>query len=298
MTLPKPLRHLCKQNQDLLLNILFKESASVIQNWFDKKHNLKPGIVSVLHTAGSDLKFHPHVHMIVSGGGLTLDNKNQRKLKNDFLTRQRFLADKFKKAFIKRLLAHQANGDLILPKKYKDNQYKFQAWLNNLNEKQWIVSIQKPLDDLKQIVGYVGRYTKRACISEYKIKQVSNENIAFTFNDYKNTPRNAKPLKATRILKPTQFLDQLLRHVPNKGFKMVRYFGAYNSYYKKFIPSTKIEINKDDNVELDHNWGEFEEIRKLDIQNGKSDPLICPSCKVTLVFNKIVYSKHARLDDT
>lgn len=298
MTLPKPLRHLCKHNQDLLLNILFKESSSVIRNWFSKKHGLNPGIVSVLHTAGSDLKFHPHVHMIVSGGGLSSDNKSQIKLKNNYLTRQRFLADQFRRGFIKRLLIHVDKGEVELPKKYESNQSLFKSWLNNLSDKQWIVSIQKPLEDLEQIVGYVGRYTKRACLSEYKIKEVNSERVSFTFNDYKNTARNAKPLQATRTLKPVQFLDQLLRHVPNKGFKMVRYFGAYNSYYRKYIPAHKIEVKKDDEVELGHSWGEYEDLRKLDLEKGKPDPLECPTCKLALVFETVVYFKHARLDDT
>ena len=298
MTLPKAMRHLCNLNQKIIYDLLFKLSAQVLQEWFSQKHNIIPGIVSVLHTAGSDLKNHPHVHMIVSGGGLDLKSKRPKELKGYYLTRQRFLANKLKKAFITKLKFLSKYNRLKLPSKRIPNHNTFEKWLGKISDKQWIVSIQKPLEDLKQIVGYVGRYTKRACISEYKIQHIENNKIAFLYNDYKNTPRGQAPLQSLKTMNSIEFFDQLMQHVPDKRFRMVRYFGCYASHYKKQIPQNQKPKQENKEIELTHSWGEFEELRRKDIENGKIDPLECPNCKSKLNFEDIYFTKPDVLDDS
>lgn len=298
MTLPKALRHIRKLNGDLLYNILFTESSKVLQEWFEKKHAIKPGIVSVLHTAGSDLKDHPHVHMIVSRGGLDLNNKSIKEVKGNYLTRQRFLAKKFSKRFISQLLKQYDSGNLKVAKRFDDDGLKFKKWLNNISEKQWIVSIQKPLSDIEKIVGYVGRYTKRACISEYKLRGEKNGLISFVYNDYKNSIRGEKPKQSIKTMKAEEFLDELLYHVPTKRFRMVRYYGSYASAYKKLIPSHDKDIDQDQNdQELEHSWGEFEELRKEELSRGKPDPLTCPNCKTKMEWLGVYYHGQNLLDD-
>jgi len=297
MTLPKPLRHICNLNQSLIYNLLFKLSSKTLQDWFLHKHNIIPGIVSVLHTAGSDLKHHPHVHMIVSAGGLDSLSLKHKKLKGYFLTRQRFLANKLREAFIDQLTRLHKNNKLILPAKWNDSNFKFNLWLKDISDKQWIVSIQKPLNDLNQIVGYVGRYTKRACISEYKILSIDNDYISFKFNDYKNTTRGQAPLQSIRKLHFNKFFDLLLQHVPDKNFRMVRYYGCYASNYKKHLPRHNIQSQNIDHIQIDHSWGEYEELRKKDIINGKPDPLNCPNCNAQLDFDKMYFHQTPKVDD-
>jgi len=298
MTLPKALRHICKLNQDLIYNLLFELSAKILQEWFMKKHGLIPGIVSVLHTAGSDLKDHPHVHMIVTAGGLTNTALDVKKLKGYFLTRQRFLADKLRAAFVKKLSRLHKYDKLVLPTTWKKDNRQFVKWIQSIKDKQWVVSIQKPLEDLDQIVGYVGRYTKRACISEYKITGIKNDYISFKYKDYKNTPKGQAPLESIKKVHFVEFFDKLLQHVPNKSFRMIRYFGCYASHYKKHIPQKEVIESKKPEIDLDHSWGEFEEIRKKDIENGKPDPLNCPQCHNKLEFDNIYFSNVLRIDDS
>jgi len=293
-TLPSPLRFLAKKNGNLLHNLLFKCSAQILQEWFEFKHNIKAGFVSVLHTAGSDLKYHPHVHMIVTGGGLDILSNELKILPQDYLTKQRFLALKFKRKLSETLIKLQQKGKIQLPKKLKDPS-SFKRWLEQIGKKHWIVSIQKPLDDVHQIVGYVGRYTKRSCLSEYKIKENSHR-IAFEFNDYKNTPRGEKPRVGIRYLRPTQFLDKLLQHVPDPGYKAVRYYGIYNAYYNDKLPKEhKVEVDFDDEIEFDDNyeWGEHEQLRKDQIKKGKQDPLHCYQCNNTM---KLLYYQYGDKD--
>ena len=120
-TLPKLLRQLSKRNGNKLHDLLFESSQFVIQQWFKKKYNLKPGIVSVLHTFGSDLKYHPHIHMLVSGGGQN-DLGQEIELDLNYLTRQRFLADKNKIYFMKRLEEEILKGEINLETKYLLNK--------------------------------------------------------------------------------------------------------------------------------------------------------------------------------
>lgn len=300
-TIPRKLRSIAKYNLNVMHNLIFECAHFAILNWFKSKHNLKPGIVSVLHTFGSDLKYHPHVHMLVSAGGLN-HNKDLIKLKSYFLTRQRFLADKFKIRFIHRFKQEVLKGNIILSPSLNIKP-RFSAFIKKLLNEQWITNIQKPLDDLIQIVGYVGRYTKRACISEYKIHSINNDHIQFLVNDYQNSIRGQRP--KTKIIKMhfVQFLDQLLQHVPNKRFRTVRYAGIYNSHYlkkkktEKAIPDCANKNSQQSIPEIDLNIDQFVEYRKLYKHKNNKDPLICPNCKIQLIFDQIVFKSFKHFID-
>lgn len=295
MTLPKSLRFLSKLNGNKLHDLLFEVSVQVLKSWFRKKHNLLPGIVSVLHTSGSDLKYHPHVHMIVSGGGQQIDSREIVELGSDYLTRQRYLGGQLRKHFIIGLLKLEKRGDLSFPRGWKGSGFNEGKRLEKIGEKHWIVSIQKPLEDINKIVGYVGRYTKRACISEYKLESNGSEEISFRYTDYKNSVRGEKPLESIKRMSPADFLDSLLQHVPVKRYRMVRYYGLYCSHYIGKLEGLK-RAEKEE--EESHEWGEFEEMRKEDIRRGKGDPLVCPDCEIALKFEGIYYGYRIRIDDS
>lgn len=289
-TLPKPLRKLSKKNDNTLYDLLFRVSAEVIKSWFITKHGILPGIVSVLHTGGSDLKYHPHVHMVVTGGGYQVKDKKYISLKEDFLCRQKFIGRQLKINYIMALTKLNKKGLLKVPQRIADPR-SFKNWLFQINQKHWIVSIQKPLEDVQQIVGYVGRYTKRACLSEYKILSISPR-IEFKYNDYKNSKAGQKPKQSVKSLKPIEFLDQLLQHVPDKRYRMVRYFGLYNSRYLSKIPQDQ-KINKDEleqAIEIEEmNLGDFELYRKAFLKAGLEDPLFCKACQQDKVLYAIKY---------
>lgn len=266
-------------NGDVVHDALFRISAAIIKQWFEKNKNIRIGIVSVLHTAGSDLKYHPHIHMIVSRGGKNIDTGKFTRIEGDYLCPQRELGKSLKNKMTDELCKLYTEGKLVIHKKLKSGT-DLRKWLEKGKEKHWIVSIQKPLDDINQIIGYVGRYTKRACLSEYKLKEIKPD-IVFEFNDYKNTPRGQAPLKGIISLKPFEFLDKLLQHVPNRNYKMVRYFGLYNARNKNDIPdSFRLPGNKIITIfPDDYDWGIFENLRKAFISAGKEDPLFCQYCQ-------------------
>ncbi len=278
-TLPKELRYLAKKNGNLIYDLLFKISAKIVKSWFKAKHNILPGIVSVLHTAGSDLKFHPHIHMLVLAGGKLTDQDLYKMLEGDYLCDQQFLGRQLKIQFRSALIKLYKKNKLKVHKSLEEDN-KFISWLYRIKADNWIVSVQKPLDDVAQIVGYVGRYTKRACLSEYKIEAIE-PTIKFRFNDYANSKRNEKAVEAIKEMKPFEFLDALLQHVPDKRYRMIRYFGIYNSRHLNKIPSelklTQLKLKPEQVKQFEHN--EFELYRKAFIKAGKPDPLYCQTCK-------------------
>lgn len=277
MTLPSSLRGLSKSNGDLLHDLLFRLSGEVLKKWFRSVHGFDCGIVSVLHTAGSDLKYHPHVHMIVSGGGM--DGDELVELKGDYLCSQRSLANGLRRLYVKALLACYDKGELEV---YGKDRVSFLKWLGSLNHQQWICSIQPPLRDVSQIVGYVGRYTKRSCLSEYKLESIDEDQIRFRFNDYKNTPRGEKAVEGIREMESSAFLDALLQHVPEKGYRMVRYYGLYSSRKYSEVPSEYKSKPKEEaewpESEEEEDWGEFGAYRQRQLSLSGEDPLYCAQC--------------------
>lgn len=296
-TLPKPFRPIAKRNEKLFYEILFRCTAQAVTDWFKHKHNIKPGIVSVLHTSGSDLKYHPHIHMIVTGGGMEMASKQLKELKSDFLTRQRFMASKFKQFFFKELFSKVSSEKIDTTEKFKGDKEKFFKWAREIRDKHWVVSIQKPLDDIGQIVGYVGRYTKRACLSEYKIESWNAKEVKIRFNDYKNTPKGEKARQSIKTFTNEGFFDALLQHVPILKFKMVRYYSLYTSHYRSFIQE-HIERKVTASHTKETQWVEFEKYRELEKANGKPDPLNCINCNKLMTDVVVIYSPNLRFDDT
>ena len=284
-TLPKPFRFLAKRNGTLQYDLLFRTSAEVIKSWFNARHNLRPGIINVLHTAGSDLKYHPHVHMIVTRGGRDVDNEEEyREVKGNYLCPQKYLGAQLRIKFQQALIKYYDKKLLKVPKSLKSHS-QFVSWLYKVKQKHWVVSIQDALADPSHIVSYVGRYTKRSCLSEYKILE-AGKTIKFQYNDYENTPRGEKTRISIREMSPFSFLDELLQHVPKKRYQMVRYYGIYCSLYLNEIPSElraevkRVEVEFDE----DYDWGEFGLFRKVVILSGKPDPLLCTDCNKSMVF--------------
>ena len=225
-TLPATLRQTALQNKDIVHSLLLKSAAETMIDWFNAKYKLLPGIMNVLHTAGSDQKYHPHVHMVCSAGGLNKDNKLVPLKSKPYLVNQDFLARKFRWHFEKGLFKLFKKGELDT---HFTNLIKFKEFIKEVNKQDWVVSVQAPLKKADDIVNYVGRYTKRACISEYNIISADNELIRFRYKDYKHTDHSGKAQMAEITLHYSDFFARLFQHVPTKGFRMVRYYGMYSN---------------------------------------------------------------------
>ncbi len=299
VTLPSLFRPLSKRNKRVIYNLLFRVSSKVIQDWFKKVHGLDCGIVSVLHSSGSDLKYHPHVHMIVTGGGLDASNK-LGLLGGKYLMNHKHLSKMIRWRFHKELYALYESGSLDLAVNATHSSY-LKSLFSRVNKGKWIVSIQEGLSDASSIVKYVGRYTKRACISEYKLLSYSNEQVRFLYNDYKNSKRGEKPKVSEISLHYVEFFDRLLEHLPEKSFRMVRYYGIYSTARINKIPKSYLRKAEDNSnllaeieSEISNLEGDFIEFRSMMLRLTGKDPLKCVYCDLPYkLFGLRYYNRHS-----
>jgi len=197
-----------------LLNYISKIAASCIMDIADKK-GVIPGIFIAIHTFGRDLKRNVHIHLSTTCGGLSLDLTQWKKL----FFHQTTLMKMWRYRIIQ-LFRNTKN--ITLPptiKKQHDHSFTFNHFLDQLYKKIWIVHCSKPADDHKQNVDYLGRYIKRPAIAESKLKHYDGNEVTFKYLDHKTkTFRNFK-------LTAEQFIGRFVQHIPDIGFRMIRYYG-------------------------------------------------------------------------
>lgn len=189
-----------------------------------------------------------------------------KELKGDYLMNHKHLRKRFREKFTEGLQQlHKAKKLKLTGRAALD----FNSLKTGLQQQDWIVSVQPPLHDRSAIIKYVGRYTKRACLSEYRIQQVDHGLVRFTFKDYRNSPRNGPIKEATKQMEHVSFLDRLLQHVPEKGFRMVRYYGLYSNRYRNLrdIPADKCDEEKNDFGQHSQYWYEVYQEEALTCKN-------------------------------
>nr|MDA3906424.1 transposase [Bacteroidales bacterium] len=273
MTLPHQLNQLIKQNGDKLLSALMRVSADTMKEWMGEKYNLNPGIISVLHTFGETKDYHVHTHMIVSWGGISKKNHSLQPIKGEFVNYD-FLKKKFRCKFEDELIALYNDGSLI--HHFIDWQ-DFMRFIKSLNKRKWIIHLEPPMQVPTQVIRYIGRYSKRACLSEYKITKIEGENIAFRYKDNKTKDENNKPVVRELELNYRDFFPRLLQHVPLKYFRLVRYYGLYAN--RNQVPQQYL-YSETEEKEISES-GDWEALQE---EITGENPLICPHCQRRKVY--------------
>ncbi len=221
-TLPHKLNGLVAKNKKIVLSILFKASSEALKDWMQHKYGLTPGIVSVLHTFGETKKLHPHTHMIVSWGGINQDYYPE-EIKGEYIN-YTFIQTKFRCKFEDQLIEEFEAGRL--QHDFAD-RIAFMRFLKSANNKQWRIHLEPAMRIPEEIIRYIGRYSKRACLSEHKITNIEGAYITFKYKDYKNLDYHGKAIEKELRLHYNDFFPRLLQHVPPAYFRLVRYYGAY-----------------------------------------------------------------------
>ncbi|NLE62570.1 MAG: transposase [Bacteroidales bacterium] len=257
-TLPHKLNELIKDNRGSLLKILFQVSADSLKDWMWHKYKLTPGIISVLHTFGEKKDFHTHIHMIVSWGGIT-DDHAIKEIKGEYINYE-FIQKKFRCKFEDKLI--ELFDAEALHHTFK-NRISFMQFVKQVNNKHWRIQFEPAIRLPEEVIRYIGRYSKRACMSEYKITNIENGYISFSYKDYKDLDYHGKPIVKELTLHYSEFFPRLLQHVPLPYFRLVRYYGAYaartKAILKKRYPKNTIEEDshaeepEEDIYELPHN---------------------------------------------
>jgi len=219
-----------------MYNILFKSaSETLLVLGKDPKHlGAEIGIIAVLHTWGQNLMEHPHLHCIVTGGGLSKDKSKWVKAKKakhkNFFIHVNVLSDLFKKKFLYYFKKAQKNKELKFIGKISElNEYKvFQSMLNSLYTKKWITYCKRPFGGPEKVLEYLGRYTHRVAISNNRIKRMENNRVVFEWKDYRdNNTRKEMELPAV------EFIRRFLLHILPENFYKIRYYGILSSRSKQ-----------------------------------------------------------------
>ena len=227
-TIPCELNELVLYNPKICYDILFKAtSESILILAKDTKWlGAKVGITSVLHTWGQTIEFHPHIHSIVTGGGIS-DNK-WIESKREYLFKVQVLSSLFRGKF----LAMLKEADLTFPKnqQYLKDKVNFNKFLEPLYEKTWITYIEPPKGKPENVIEYIGRYSFRVAISNERIKDISNGQVTFEYKDYKDEGK----IKLITI-SAGEFIRRFLMHVLPDRFTKIRHYGILSNRSKKSI---------------------------------------------------------------
>ena len=229
-TLPQELNPFVIQNREQLFNLLFSASAGTLKQLAqDKKYlGAETGFISILHTWGQNLTFHPHVHIIVPGGGLTADRqwKNSRK---KFFIPVKVLAKMFRGKFLDALqkIRHKIQG--------LEDDGVWRSLANTLYAKDWYVYCKRPFKTCRSVLQYLGRYTHRVAISNHRIISIQAGKVSFKWRDYKDGSK-----VKVMTLAAGEFMRRFLLHILPPGFTKIRHYGFLASAVKK----TKLSLCK------------------------------------------------------
>jgi hypothetical protein len=229
-TLPAAIAAIAFQNKAAIYDLLFKAAAETLTTIAaDPKHlGARIGLTAVLHTWGSALTHHPHVHIIVPGGGLSPDGSRWIACKPGFFLSVRVLSRLFRRLFLEGLLALKAAdrlaffGDL---EPLADDE-AFAATLAPLRRSEWVVYAKRPFAGPKAVLAYLSRYTHRVAISNSRLVALDEDGVTFKWKDYRiDGPDRYK----TMTLDAAEFIRRFLMHVLPSGFHRIRHYGLFAS---------------------------------------------------------------------
>jgi hypothetical protein len=229
-TLPAQIAEIAYQNKALIYDLLFKTSSETILTIAsDPKHlGARIGILSVLHTWGSALTHHPHVHMIVPGGGFSLDGKNWVSSGQNFFLPVRVLSRLFRRLFLHNLTAAHQTGKLQFFGNHAALQdaRAFDAYIAPLRNSEWVVYSKRPFGGPEEVLRYLARYTHRVAISNRRLVACDENRVTFKWKDYRieGSERYKVMTLATH-----EFIRRFLMHVLPPGFHHIRYYGLLAS---------------------------------------------------------------------
>jgi len=229
-TLPAELRAIAYQNKAVVYDLLFKASAeTTLTIAADPKHlGARIGFISVLHTWGSALVHHPHVHMIVPGGGFSPDGSKWIACRPRYFLTVEVLSALFRRLFLQMLLAAHAAGQLQF---FGDlvalaDKPAFETYLKPLRNIDWVVDVREPFAGPRQVLRYLSRYTHRIAISNRRLISADANGVTFRYKDYRI---EGPDRYTTMTLTTDEFIRRFLIHVLPKRFHRIRHYGLLAS---------------------------------------------------------------------
>jgi hypothetical protein len=227
-TLPAPIADIAYHNKAAIYDLLFRASAeTMLTIAADPKHlGARIGITTVLHTWGSAMTHHPHVHMIVPGGGIALDGKRWVACRPGFFLPVRVLSRLFRRLFLKMLTAAHKAGRLSFFGHHAPlaDAQTFAAYLAPLRNTEWVVYAKPPFGGPAAVLAYLSRYTHRVAIANSRLVALDNNTVTFRCKDYRVEGRDRYKLMT---LAAAEFIRRFLIHILPTGFHRIRSYGLF-----------------------------------------------------------------------
>ncbi len=292
-TIPAEVRELAYQNKAVVYDILFKavsKTLTIIAR--DKKHlGAQLGATLVLHTWGSAMTHHPHIHGIIPGGGLSADGQHWVACKPGFFLPVRVLSRLFRRLFLEMLMKAHQDDQLRFYYKLKsiEAEQAFSHWLKPLRHKEWVVYAKRPFAGPKAVLAYLSRYTHRVAIANSRLVSLDNDHVIFKWKDYRNKKGDQQKNMELTV---DEFIQRFLLHILPKQFHRIRHIGLFAN-----------ACRKNNIAQIRHLLVEQKEVTELEVINAVEKPIDesidffyqCPECGAPMVIIEVLaYGKKPR----
>jgi hypothetical protein len=273
-TLPQELNSYCLHYPAQMYNLLFQCSKDTITTFaLDEKYlGAQPGMISVLHTWGQNLSLHPHVHMIVPGGGITEAGYwKQTKSKGKYLFPVKALSIVYKNKFMQQFLSLMQSKNISVDTALRKTLYN----------KQWVVYAKQPFGGPQQVIEYLGRYTHKIAISNHRIKNIGDGKITFS---YKNYAQGSKQKEMT--LDAQEFLRRFCQHILPKGFMKIRHYGCLSGRARPRLKMQQMQMGIIPQAKKNKDW------KTITKEKLHYDADQCPCCKKGKMITLLSFDAH------
>jgi len=305
-TLPWELRLPIQDNRGVLLDVLYRAAADAVlsltvgepfpkgrdsQKWLrgqKKRKPYLPGFMIVLHTFGSDLKWNPHLHVIITAGGLSRNGKRWVSAPKRYLVPAPLLGTEWKLNVIAGVRKAHERSPLVCRPLRSDASRRVEVdlLLGHIRKKRWHILIGPSLRTVDRAVRYACRYTKRPVIAEGRLVKFEGGYVTFHFKDY-----HADGARSYKKLPVLVFIDRLVQHLPNRNFRQVRHYGLFSTVTRRrqLVAARQLLAQRKKRRPKPITWAQRRKAA------GEWKPLSCPQCGETMILWCHVFGEHEPL---
>jgi len=282
-TLPAPISEIAYYNKAVIYGLLFEIAAETLSTIAaDPKHlGAQIGMTLVLHTWGSALTHHPHVHGIVPGGGLSLDGERWVNCKPGFFLSVRVLSRLFRRRFLEALNQAHRDGQLKFFGEHAAlaDASAFAQWLAPLRQCEWVVYAKRPFAGPAAVLAYLSRYTHRVALSNQRLVALDERGVTFRWKDYR---AKGKTRHKTMTLSADEFMRRFLLHVLPGGFHRIRHYGLLaNAQRNNHLAKARELLNVVPDVDATH--------EDTDAPTDLGPPtFVCPDCGAPMIVIDVI----------
>ncbi|MBT4484506.1 MAG: hypothetical protein HOC71_12610 [Candidatus Latescibacteria bacterium] len=273
-TIPEQLRSWFLYNRKTMPEVLFTSVRTSLLK-YAKQRGFTPGIIMVSHTFGSALKWNPHVHIIITAGGLS---HNKKSWTPHYVIPYKIIKPMYQYNFLKLMSAEFRKGKLKVPKEYRHIKTleTLESYLTQFHREKWFVGLGRSLQEPDSKVKYVARYTRRPVLAESKITAFDEKTVTFKYHD----KTSGKTM--TKTYPVQEFIKKLVTHVPDINCRIIRNAGIFSNRTKgEHIPLAEKALKQ-------HNPKKYSRTtwREMYMKAYGIDPLICKKCKIEMLLTE------------